>query len=152
MPSHVLTPPVMQETTRRARIKQREGDMLHTSILIVCSSGRRAGWAVSRFDSLVLSEVPGVVSCSCAQGKGTFLHIARYEAPYEALPAPRIGAQPFLANRSFTTWGSGDHRRQYKAWLWLRKFVRSSVFRVFPERAKRECVMSWPRQRRSRLQ
>ena len=90
-------------------------------------------------DSLVLNEVPGVVLCLCAQGEGTFLHIARYEA----LLAPRIGAQPFLANRSFTTWGSGDHgHRQYKARgrLWFGKFVRSSVFVVSPERAKRECV------------
>ena len=59
-----------------------------------------------------------VVLCLCAQGEGTFLHIARYEA----LLALRIGAQPYLANRSFTTWGSGDHgHRHYKARgrLWL---------------------------------
>jgi hypothetical protein len=76
--------------------------------LAACSSGRRAGWAVRRFDSLVLSEVPGVVLGMCAQGEGTFLHIARYEA----LLAPRIGAQPLLANRSPTTWGSGGHLKQ----------------------------------------
>jgi hypothetical protein len=74
-------------------------------------TSRRLGSAPVR---LACTEVPpGVVLCLCAQGEGTFLHIARYEA----LLAPRIGAQPFLANRSFTTWGSGDHgHRQYKAW------------------------------------
>ncbi len=72
-----------------------------------------------QFDLLVLSEVPGVVLRLCAQGEGTFLHIARYEA----LLAPRIGAQPFLANRSFTTWGSGNHLRQYKAWLALVRYA-----------------------------
>ena len=51
-----------------------------TFALAACSSGRRAAWAVRRFDSLVLSEVPGVVLCLCAQGEGTFVHIARYEA------------------------------------------------------------------------
>ncbi len=84
----------------------------------------------------------------CARGEGTFLHIARYEA----LLAPRIGAQPFLANRSFTTWGSGDHgHRQYKARgrLWFGKFVRNSVFVVSPESAEREFVSPWPCQRRS---
>ncbi len=120
----------------------------HTFALDACSSGRRAGWAVRRFDSLVLSEVAGVVLCLCAQGEGTFLHIARYEA----LQAPRIRAQPFLANRSFTTWGSGDHgHRQQKARgrLWFGEFLRSSLFVVSSERAKRECVSPWPCQRRS---
>jgi hypothetical protein len=98
--------PVMQGT-RRARIKQR-GWYAHIRFaLAACSSGRRAGWAVHRFDSLVLSEVPGVVWCLCAQEEGTSIHISLYEA----LLAPRIGAQPFLANRSFTTWGSGDYAR-----------------------------------------
>ena len=67
----------------------------------------------------------------------------RGTAVYEALLAPRIGAQPFLANRSFTTWGSGDHgHRQYKARgrVWFGKSVRSSVFVVSSERAKQECV------------
>ncbi len=73
--------------------------------LAACSSGRRAGWAVRRFGLLVLSEVPGLVLCLCAQGEGAFVHIARYEA----LLAPRKGAEPFLANQSYTTWGSGDH-------------------------------------------
>jgi hypothetical protein len=73
----------------------------HTFAIAACPSGRRAGWAVRRFDSLVLSEVPGVVLYLCAQVEGTFHHNARYEA----LLAPRIGAQPLLANRSFTTWG-----------------------------------------------
>ncbi len=63
-----------------------------------------AGWALRRFDSLVLSKVPGVVLCLFAQGESTFLRTARYEA----LLAPRIGAQPFLANRRFATWMSGD--------------------------------------------
>jgi hypothetical protein len=36
--------------------------------LAVCSSIRCAGWAVRRIDSLVLSEAPGVVLCSCTQG------------------------------------------------------------------------------------
>jgi hypothetical protein len=45
-------------------------------------SGRCAGWAVRRFDSLVVSEVPDVVLCLCAQGEGAFLRIApqRYKA------------------------------------------------------------------------
>ncbi len=55
---------------------------------------RRADWEVRRFYSLVLREVPGAVLCSCAQGEGTFLHIALYAA----LLIPRIGTQPFLAN------------------------------------------------------
>ncbi len=34
-------------------------------------TGRHTGWAVRRFDSRVLSEVPGVVfACSCSQGPG----------------------------------------------------------------------------------
>ena len=48
--------------------------------------------------------------------------------------------------------GSGDHgHRQYKARdrLWFGKFMRSSVFVVSPERAKRDCVSPWPCQRRS---
>jgi hypothetical protein len=120
----------------------------HTFALAASSSGRRAGWAVRRFDSLVLSENPGVVLCLCVRRKGTFLHIARYKA----LLAPRIGAQLFLANRSYTTWGSGDHDyKQYKTRgrLGYGKFVRSSIFEVSPERAKRECVSPWPCRRRS---
>jgi hypothetical protein len=72
-------------------------------------TSRRLGSAPVRLATIVVfSEIPGVVLCLYAQGKGTFLHIARYEA----LLAPRIGAQPFLANRSLTTCGSGDHLRQ----------------------------------------
>ncbi len=81
--------------------------------LASCPSGCRAGWAVRRFSSLVLNDVLGVVLCFCAQGEGAFHHIARYEA----LLAPRIGAQPFRAKRSFTTRGSGNHLRQYKVCL-----------------------------------
>jgi hypothetical protein len=43
--------------------------------LAACSSGRRAGWAVRRFELPVLNEVPGVVLCSRAQGEGPFLYI-----------------------------------------------------------------------------
>jgi hypothetical protein len=53
-------------------------------------SGRRAVWAVRRFDSVVLSEVPGVVLCLCFQGDGAFLSITpqRYNQR-----APRLGAR-----------------------------------------------------------
>ena len=44
--------------------------------LAACPSGRRAGWAVRRFDSLVLSEVPDAALCLCAQGDGAFLRTA----------------------------------------------------------------------------
>jgi hypothetical protein len=44
--------------------------------LAACPSGRRDGWAVRRFDSLVLNEVPDVALCLCAQGEGAFLRIA----------------------------------------------------------------------------
>ncbi len=138
--------PVMQGT-RRAH-KTERAVCPHTPALAACSSGRRAGWAVRWFDPLILSDVPGVVLCLYAQEEGAFHHIARYEA----LLAPRIRAQPFLANRSFTSWGSGDHgHREHKArgWLWFGKFVRRSVFVVSSERAKRDCVSPWPCQRRS---
>ncbi len=36
-----------------------------------------------------------------AQGEGTLLHISRYEA----MLVPRIGAHPFLANRSYNHFG-----------------------------------------------
>ena len=74
------------------------------------------------------------VLCLCAQGEGLFLYISRYVA----LLAPRIEAQPFLANRVIPP-GSGDHgHRQYKARgrLWFDKFVRSSVFVVPPRKGK----------------
>jgi hypothetical protein len=45
-------------------------------LLAACTSGRRAGWEMRRFDSLVLSEIPDVVLCLCAQGDGAFLRIA----------------------------------------------------------------------------
>ncbi len=50
--------------------------------LAACLSKRRAGWAVRQFDSLVLSEVPDVALCLCAQGEGAFLRIApqRYKS------------------------------------------------------------------------
>jgi hypothetical protein len=78
--------------------------------LAACSSGRRAIWAVRRFDPLMLSEVPGVVLCLHAQGVGIFLHISRYKALLFLL----IGAQPISAIPSFTTWGSGNRHMQYK--------------------------------------
>ncbi len=108
-------------------------------------TSRRSGSA-PRFDSLVLSEVPGTILCTCAQGEGTSHHTARYKA----LLAPRVGAQPFLAHRSFTTWGSGHGHRQYKARcrLWFGNFLRSPVVAVSPERAKREFLSPWPCQRR----
>ncbi len=54
----------------------------HNISLASCSSGRRFGWAVRRFNSLVLNEVPDVVLCVCAQGEGAFLRIApqRYKS------------------------------------------------------------------------
>jgi hypothetical protein len=58
--------PVMQRT-RRAH-KERGWYAPHYISLASCPSGRRSGWAERRFDSLVLSEVPDVVLCLCAQG------------------------------------------------------------------------------------
>ena len=49
---------------------------LSLNLLAACPSGRRTGRAVRRFDSLVLSEVPDLVLCLCAQGEGAFLRIA----------------------------------------------------------------------------
>jgi hypothetical protein len=66
--------PVMQRT-RRAH-KEKEWYAPHNISLASCPSGRRSGWTVRRFDSLVLSEVPDVVLCLCAQGEGAFLCIA----------------------------------------------------------------------------
>ena len=60
--------PVMQRT-RRAH-KERGWYAPHDISLASCPSGRRSGWAVRRFDSLVLSEVPDVILCLCAQGEG----------------------------------------------------------------------------------
>ncbi len=53
-------------------------------LLAACPSGRRAGWAVHRFDLLVLSEVPGVVLCLSAQGDGAFLRIGTVVPPPSA--------------------------------------------------------------------
>ncbi len=99
-----LTPPLGDSRKQRGRYAH---ERLRSPL------ARRAGWAGRRFDSPALSEVPGVVLCLCAKGEGTFLHIARYEG----LLAPRIGAQLFLANQSFTTLGYDDHLRQCKARL-----------------------------------
>ncbi len=93
----------------RARIKQK--GLYAQSTPAACSSERRAGWALSRFNSPVLGEVPGVVFCAQGEEEGICLHISRYGA----LLAPRIGAQPFLANQSFAIWMSGDHNMQYKS-------------------------------------
>ena len=54
--------------------------------LAACPSGRRAGWAVRRFDSLVLSEVLHVVLCVCAKGDGTFLRMAPQRYKSNELP------------------------------------------------------------------
>jgi hypothetical protein len=70
--------------------------------LVASPSGRRAGWAVRRFDSLVRSEVPDVFLFLCAHGEHTFLQTARYKA----LPVARRGAQLFLANRIYYHWRS----------------------------------------------
>ena len=59
----------------------------HDISLASCPSGRRAGWAVRRFDSLVLSEVPNVVLCLCSQGEGAFLRIAPYRYKSNEPPA-----------------------------------------------------------------
>jgi hypothetical protein len=53
---------------------------------------------VSRFDSLVFSEVPVVVLCFCAQGDGAFLRIApqRYKPtspPLRGSVAPQPSAK-----------------------------------------------------------
>ncbi len=71
--SQVLTPQSCKE--QGARIKK-EGGMPRNISLASCPSGRRTGWVVRRFDSLVLNEVPDVVLCLCAQGEGAFLRIA----------------------------------------------------------------------------
>jgi hypothetical protein len=72
--------PVFQRT-RRAHIKRGWYAPEYIS-LAACPSGRRAGWAVRRFDWLVFNEVPDVVLCLCAQGEGKFLRIApqRYKS------------------------------------------------------------------------
>jgi hypothetical protein len=90
----------------------------HAFRLFLRTSRRLGSGAVSRFDSLLLhlysaryQDQAQEWSCTreCAQGEGIFLYIARYEA----MLAPRIGAEPFLANRFFTTWGpaivTGSH-------------------------------------------
>ncbi len=51
--------PVMQRT--RHAHKERGWYAPHNISLASCPSGRRSDWAVRRFDSLVLSEVPDVV-------------------------------------------------------------------------------------------
>jgi hypothetical protein len=56
-----------------------------------CPSGHLsvcASWAVRRFDSLVLSEVPDVALCLCAQGDGAFLRVApqRYKVKSKSSP------------------------------------------------------------------
>ena len=68
--------------------------------LAACPSGRRAGWAVRRFDSLVLSEVPNVLLCLCAQGEGAFLRIAsqRYKSNE---PAAKGHSGPSTVSESF---------------------------------------------------
>ncbi len=72
--------PGMQKT-RRAH-KERGRYAPQYIFLAACLSSRRAGWAVRRFNSRVLSEVPDVVLCLCVQGEGAFLRIApqRYKS------------------------------------------------------------------------
>ncbi len=48
-------------TVPRGLTKTERAICSRTFVLAACSSGRRTGWAVRRFDSLELSEVPGVV-------------------------------------------------------------------------------------------
>ncbi len=105
--------------------------MPRKSTIAACSYGRRADWAASQLDSLALSDVPNVALCLCAQEEGILLHVVRYEA----LVAPRIGTQPFLSNQSFTTWGSGDNRRQYTVHnlALIGKFVAGPIFFVSPK-------------------
>ena len=79
--------PVMQRT-RRAH-KERGWYALHDISLASCDSGRRSGWAVRRFDSLVLSKVPDVVLCLRAQGEGGFLRIAPQRYKSKEPPAKR---------------------------------------------------------------
>ena len=68
----------MQRTKRARKLCDKERGWYAPQYisLAACPSGRRAGWAVRRFDSLVLSEVPDVALRLCAQGDGAFLHIA----------------------------------------------------------------------------
>ncbi len=66
--------PVMQRTRRAHKESGRYAP--HNISLASCPSGRHSGWAVRRFDSLVLSEVPDVVLCLSAQGEGAFFRIA----------------------------------------------------------------------------
>jgi hypothetical protein len=73
------------QVTQRARCahKKRGWYAPDNISLASCPSGRRSGWAVRRFDSLVLNKVADVVLCLCAQGEGAFLRIApqRYRSP-----------------------------------------------------------------------
>jgi hypothetical protein len=78
--------------TRRAH-KEKGWYAPHNVSLASCPSGRRSGWAVRRFDLLVLNEVPDVVLCLCAQGEGAFLRIAPQRYKSKEPPAkgfPRI--------------------------------------------------------------
>ncbi len=70
----------------------------------LCRLGSRE---VHLFDLLVLSEVPGVVLCFCAQGEGIL-------SP--ASPAHQKGtALPRKHKFHHHAWSSGDHHRQYQA-------------------------------------
>ncbi len=60
--SQILTPQSCKEQGARIKkgglMKERGWYAPHNISLASCPSGRRSGWAVRRFDSLVLSEVP----------------------------------------------------------------------------------------------
>ncbi len=100
MSIQVLTPQSCKE--QGARIKK-EGDMPryapHNTSLASCPSGRRSGWAVRRFNSLVLNEVPDVVLCLCAQGEGAFLRIAPQRCTNPKSPLLRGTFGPFTVSK-----------------------------------------------------
>ncbi len=92
----------MQRTMRAH--KQRGCHAPHNISLESCTSGRRSGWAVRRFDSLVLNEVPDVVLCLCAQGEGKFLRIA---------PQRYKSKKPSAKRRFFSLHRQQGHRQRY---------------------------------------
>ncbi len=73
-----------------------------------CPSGRRAGWAIRRYDSLVLSDVPNAALCLRAQGDGAFLRIASQR--YKPTSPPLRGT--VVLARSENHWGARKFSRE----------------------------------------
>ncbi len=68
-------------------MRNQRGRYAHKIFRSQPASRHRSGWAVRRFDSHAHSEVPDVILCLCAQGKGESLRIAPHRYNFNEPPA-----------------------------------------------------------------